>query len=114
MSDLILYGIANCDTVRRARRELTAAGVAHHFHDFRKDGLSPAILDRWISAIGWEDLLNRRGTTWRRIPPEQREPLDAHRARRLMLEEPTLIRRPVIESGGEVYVGWSEDHPALG
>lgn len=113
MTDLTLYGIANCDTVRRARRELAAAGVAHRFHDFRKDGLDPAALDRWIAAVGWETLLNRRGTTWRRISPDRREPLDAERARRLMLEEPTLIRRPVLERPNEIHVGWSEDHPAL-
>lgn len=113
MTDRTLYGIANCDTVRRARRELTAAGVAHRFHDFRKDGLSPEKLDHWISRVGWENLLNRRGTTWRRLPAEQREPLDAERARRLMLAEPTLIRRPVFEMDGEVYVGWSAEHPAL-
>jgi len=112
-ADVTLYGIANCDTVRRARRELGAAGVEHHFHDFRKNGLDPSTLDRWIAALGWEALLNRRGTTWRRLPPERREPLDAKRARELMLEEPTLIRRPVIEMDGEIHVGWAADHPAL-
>ncbi len=112
-ADVTLYGIPNCDTVRRARRELGAAGVEHRFHDFRKDGLDPAALDRWIAAVGWEALLNRRGTTWRRLPPERRERLDADRARELMLEEPTLIRRPVIEMDGEIHVGWADDHPAL-
>jgi arsenate reductase (glutaredoxin) len=112
-ADVTLYGIANCDTVRRARRELEAAGVEHRFHDFRKDGLDPAALDCWIAAVGWEALLNRRGTTWRRLPRERREPLDAGRARELMLEEPTLIRRPVIEKSGEVLVGWPQDQSDL-
>lgn len=112
-ANLTLYGIGNCDTVRRARRELGAAGVEHRFHDFRKSGLDPAALDRWISAVGWEALLNRRGTTWRRLPPERREPLDADRARELMLEEPTLIKRPVIEKNGEVFVGWPQDPSSL-
>jgi Spx/MgsR family transcriptional regulator len=103
---LTIYGIPNCDTVRRARRELEAAGLAHGFHDLRKQGLDPVRLDRWIAAVGWERLLNRRGTTWRRLPEEQREGLDASRARALMLAEPTLIRRPVIDRDGAIHVGW--------
>ena len=106
MARLTLYGIPNCDTVRRARRELDAAGLVHDFRDFRKEGLDPDRLDRWIARVGWERLLNRRGTSWRRLPEEQREGIDAARARELLLAEPTLIRRPVIERDGEVFVGW--------
>lgn len=113
MEDLVLYGIANCDTVRRARRELTAAGLEHRFHDFRKDGLEAASLDRWLARVGWEALLNRRGTTWRKLPPETRDAIDANRARSLLLEQPTLIRRPVIECAGEILVGWDADRAAL-
>lgn len=113
MPDLVLYGIANCDTVRRARRELTAAGLAHRFHDFRKDGLDAAQIDRWLGSVNWEALLNRRGSTWRKLPPESRNGIDATRARSLMLEQPALIRRPVIEDAGEILVGWDADRAAL-
>ncbi|MFO8004185.1 Spx/MgsR family RNA polymerase-binding regulatory protein [Thioalkalivibrio sp.] len=113
MAELVVYGIANCDTVRRARRELSAAGWQHHFHDLRKDGLDAALLDRWLAHVGWEALLNRRGTTWRRLPLETRDGVDASRARSLMLAEPTLIRRPVIEADGQVLVGWDGDQAAL-
>jgi arsenate reductase (glutaredoxin) len=113
MSRLTLYGIPNCDTVRRARRELDAAGLVHEFHDFRKQGLDAALLDRWIAAVGWERLLNRRGTTWRRLQEEQRAGLDAARARDLMLAEPTLIRRPVIDRDGAIHVGWDGGVQAL-
>ena len=106
MTDLVVYGIPNCDTVRRARRELTAAGLEHRFHDFRKDGLDAALLDRWLGSVGWDALLNRRGTTWRQLPAETRDGIDATRARSLMLDHPTLIRRPVIERAGEILVGW--------
>jgi arsenate reductase (glutaredoxin) len=113
MARLTLYGIPNCDTVRRARRELDAAGLVHEFHDFRKQGLDAALLDRWIAAVGWERLLNRRGTTWRRLQEEQRAGLDAARARDLMLAEPTLIRRPLIDRDGEIHVGWDDGVQAL-
>jgi len=113
MAELVLYGIANCDTVRRARRELTAAGLEHRFHDFRKDGLDETLLDRWLGSVGWEALLNRRGTTWRKLPPKTRDGIDATRARSLMLEQPTLIRRPVIERAGEILVGWDADRATL-
>ncbi|HSM28171.1 MAG TPA: arsenate reductase [Thioalkalivibrio sp.] len=113
MSRLTLYGIPNCDTVRRARRELDAAGLAHEFHDLRKQGLEPATLDRWMAAVGWERLLNRRGTTWRHLPEDLRDGLDAPRARDLMLAEPTLIRRPVIDWDGAIHVGWDGGVEAL-
>jgi arsenate reductase len=111
---LTVYGIPNCDTVRRARRELEAAGLAHGFHDLRKQGLDAATLDRWLAAVGWEGLLNRRGTTWRRLPGDQREDIDAARARDLILADPTLIRRPVIDRNGEILVGWVDVQALLG
>jgi arsenate reductase len=113
MAGLTLYGIPNCDTVRRARRELDAAGLVHAFHDVRKHGLDSARLDRWMAAVGWERLLNRKGTTWKRLPEKQRVPIDAHRARNLMLTDPTLIRRPVIERGTEILVGWDDGVQAM-
>ncbi len=111
MAERVVYGIANCDSVRAARRALTAQGREHRFHDVRKEGLDPQTLDRWIAAVGWEALLNRRGTTWRRLPAAEREGIDAAHARALMLQEPTLIRRPVIEHDGTVRVGWKPEGP---
>ena len=109
MSEIALYGIANCDTVRKARRSLDAAGVGYRFVDFRKDGLEEDRLRHWVEAVGWETLVNRRGTTWRQLPEDPREGLDAERAIPLMLEHPALIKRPVTEHQGSVRVGWNSD-----
>lgn len=105
-----LYGIKNCDTVKKARRWLEANGVAYTYHDLRADGLSSASLQSWIMSAGWETLLNRRGTTWRQLPESEREPLTAERAAQLMLAHPTLIKRPVLELDGTVQVGFKESN----
>ncbi|MBJ7501396.1 MAG: ArsC family reductase [Sphingopyxis sp.] len=106
---MILYGIPNCDTVKKARRWLDEHGVAYRFHDFRKDGLEPARLQGWIDALGWEKLLNKAGTTFRKLPDAQKEGLDATTAKALMLDQPAMIRRPVVEAAGAVSVGFSAD-----
>lgn len=100
-----LYGIPNCDSVRKARKWLESAKLAHHFHDFRKDGLDRKDLQRWVKAVGWEVLLNRRGTSWRQLPEADRADLTETRAIDLMLANPTLIKRPVIEHGKKILVG---------
>ncbi|WP_018140966.1 ArsC family reductase [Thioalkalivibrio sp. ALJ7] len=110
MSELALYGIPNCDTVRKARRALDAAGVSYRFVDVRKDGIEEAQLRGWVDRLGWETLVNRRGTTWRQLPEDQRAGLDAERAIALMGEHPALIKRPVIEFEGAVYVGWNTEN----
>jgi arsenate reductase len=107
---VILYGIKNCDTVRKARRWLAEHRIDYRFHDLRSDGLDDVRLDAWIEDLGWEHLLNRRGTTWRQLPEESREPLDAARARKLMLAHPTLIKRPLLELGAARYLGFSDAH----
>ena len=107
--DPILYGIPNCDTVKKARRWLDDAGVAYRFHDFRKDGLDPEKLQGWIDALGWEKLLNKSGTTFRKLPDADKAGLDAAKAKALMLEQPAMIRRPVVEAPGGVSVGFSAD-----
>ena len=112
MSEIALYGIANCDTVRKARRSLDAAGVSYRFVDVRKDELEADRLRAWVDAVGWETLVNRRGTTWRQLPDDQREGLDADQAVELMVEHPTLIKRPVIEQDGEITVGWTAETAA--
>jgi Spx/MgsR family transcriptional regulator len=104
---LTLYGIPNCDTVKKARTWLGAAGVAYTFHDFRKDGLEPATLQRWIDAVGWEKLLNKAGTTFRKLPDADKAGLDAAKAKALMLDQPAMIKRPVVEAADGVSVGFS-------
>src|SRR3546814_8601103 len=95
---LTLYGIPNCDTVKKARRWLDGAGVSHRFHDFRKDGLDPAKLQGWIDAVGWERLLNKSGTTFRKLADTDKADLDAAKAKALMQigraqsELPSLMR----------------------
>lgn len=106
---MILYGIPNCDTVKKARRWLDEQGVAHWFHDFRKDGLDSDRLQRWIDSLGWEKLLNKAGTTFRKLPDEAKVGLDAASAKALMLEQPAMIRRPVVEAADGISVGFSAD-----
>ena len=104
---MILYGISNCDTVKKARRWLDERGVAYRFHDVRKDGLDAERLQGWIDALGWDKLLNKAGTTFRKLPDAQKEGLDAAAAKALMLDQPAMIRRPVVEAGGTISVGFS-------
>lgn len=104
-----LYGIKNCDTVKKARKWLDENGIAYEFHDFKKDGLDEALLARWEQTIGWEALVNRRGTTWRKLPEELRDTIGAQTAHEVMLSNPSIIKRPVVESGDQVSVGFSAD-----
>jgi Spx/MgsR family transcriptional regulator len=103
-----LYGIPNCDTVKRARTWLGEAGRAHEFHDFKKSGVPAERLDGWLGAVGWEVLVNRKGTTWRKLGDAQRAAvIDAASARALMLAEPSVIKRPVVEwDDGRITVGF--------
>jgi Spx/MgsR family transcriptional regulator len=104
----ILYGIKNCDTVKKARKWLEAHGVDYRFHDFRADGLDEARLRGWVIELGWETLVNRRGTTWRQLPAEVRESIDEASAIALMLGNPALIKRPVLDLGERRVVGFSD------
>jgi len=104
----VLYGIRNCDTVKKARRWLDAAGVDYRFHDLRADGLQREMLERWNRALGWELLLNRRGTTWRKLPEAVQAGIDEARALDLMMEQPALIKRPVVEHREGFMVGFRE------
>jgi Spx/MgsR family transcriptional regulator len=106
-----LYGIPNCDTVKRARAWLTGRGVEHIFHDFKRQGVPPDRLDAWLQAVGWETVLNRKGTTWRQLPADQREgTVDAATARALMLAAPSVIKRPVVEwADGRITVGFDPE-----
>ncbi len=109
---IVLYGLKNCDTCRKTLKALKAQGRAARLHDLRADGLSPELLDGWIAAVGWEALLNRRGTTWRQLDAARRESLDAATARQLMLDHPALIKRPVSRIGDQVFVGAGADFQA--
>jgi arsenate reductase len=107
MPELILYGIPNCDTVKKARRWLDEHGVPYRFHDFRKDGLDISTLKTWLNHEEWEALVNRRSTTWRELPLAVTQNLDEARALDLMQQHPTLIKRPVLQSPTHVVVGFS-------
>lgn len=101
-----LYGIPNCDSVKKARAWLAEQGIGCSFHDFKKSGVPPAHLDDWLAAAGWERLLNRQGTTWRRLGESRRAAvMDAGSARELMLAQPSVIKRPVIEWPQGITVG---------
>lgn len=105
-----LYGIKNCDTMKKARAWLEQHGVDYAFHDYKVSGIDRAHLAAWIEAVGWETLLNRAGTTFRKLPEADRGNLSASKAIRLMLEQPSMIKRPVLESGqGKPLVGFNPE-----
>lgn len=107
---ITLYGLRNCDTCRKARAWLEEQGLAYRFHDFRADGLDAELLQSLETALGWEALLNRRGTTWRALPEPERADLDRAKALRLMLEHPALIKRPVLTRGDKALIGFTPAH----
>ena len=101
-----IYGIKSCDTMKKTFAWFDGAGVAYDFHDYKKSGIDPATLTRWCAQLGWEALVNKRGTTWRKLTPEQQAIPDTAAAIALMQAQPSLIRRPVVEfAGGELVVG---------
>lgn len=106
---ITLYGIPNCDTVKKARTWLDARGTAYQFHDYKKAGADPARLAAWAKAVGWERLLNRAGITFRKLPEADREGLDEARAIALMAANPSCIKRPVVEHAGGLLVGFKPD-----
>lgn len=101
-----VYGIPHCDSVKKARAWMDAHGVPYTLHDFKKHGVPPDALDQWLASVGWETLLNRKGTTWRQLSPDvQARVVDAASARALMLQQASVIKRPVVVSGTAVLVG---------
>jgi arsenate reductase len=103
-----IFGIKNCDTVRKARRWLDGHAVEYSFHDVRSDGLSRTQLESWVEILGWENLLNRRGITWRKLPESVRDNINKRAAVKLMLEQPAMIKRPVLDLGNSLHLGFSE------
>jgi Spx/MgsR family transcriptional regulator len=111
MSTAQLYGIPNCDTVKKARAWLTEHGVAHAFHDFKRAGVPEQALDAWLQAAGWQKLVNRSGTTWRKLDESVRAAVvDAASARALLLAQPSVIKRPVVHwPDGAITVGFDAE-----
>jgi Spx/MgsR family transcriptional regulator len=104
-----IYGIRNCDTMKKARAWLEAHGVDYRFHDYRAAGIDKDRLESWCRVVGWEALLNRAGTTFRKLPEADRQALDARKAVELMLAQPSLIKRPVLDLGGRLLVGFKPE-----
>ena len=109
---IAIYGIKNCDTMKKARAWLEANGVAAVFHDYKVEGVDPARLARWIESAGWETVLNRAGTTFRKLPDAAKADLDAGKAAALMLEQPSMIKRPVLEYPGGLLIGFAPERYA--
>ena len=109
--DLIVYGIPNCDTVKKARSWLADQGLSATFHDFKKQGVPPDQMDLWLNAMGWETLLNRKGTTWRKLDAAQQSSVkDTASAKAIMLAHASTIKRPVIAwPSGQITVGFTPD-----
>ncbi len=107
-----IYGIKNCDTMKKARAWLDKHGVAYDFHDYKAEGIDKERLARWSKAVGWEMLLNRAGTTFRKLPEADKENLTERKAMALMLAQPSMIKRPVLEIGGKLLVGFKPENYA--
>jgi arsenate reductase len=107
-----IYGIKNCDTMKKARTCLEKKGVAYDFHDYKTAGIERGKLEGWVKKAGWETLLNRAGTTFRKLPEKDKEGLTEKKAIALMLANPSMIKRPVLEAGGNLLVGFKPDEYA--
>jgi Spx/MgsR family transcriptional regulator len=104
-----IYGLATCDTTRKARKWLDEHAVAYRFHDVRENGLTKTMIEGWVKAWGWEKALNKASTTWRELPENDKHSLDARKAAMLLLAHPTLVKRPVLDHGGELTLGFKPD-----
>ncbi len=103
---ITIYGIKNCDTMKKARAWLDSHGVAYDFHDYKVAGIAKELLTRWSDELGWEMLLNRAGTTFRKLPDDEKEGLNERKALALMVAQPSMIKRPVLDLGGKLLVGF--------
>lgn len=110
MKPVTIYGIPNCDTMKKARAWLDDHGIAYDFHDYKKAGIDRTTLEAWSKKVGWETLLNRAGTTFRKLPDAEKQGLDERKAIALMIAQPSLIKRPVLElSRGKLLVGFKPE-----
>jgi arsenate reductase len=103
---IVLYGIKNCDTMKKARAWLDAKGVAYAFHDYKSAGIDKGALENWVAQLGWEALLNRAGTTFRKLPDADKAGLTEKKAIALMLAQPSMIKRPVLQMAGKLMAGF--------
>ena len=103
---LTLFGISNCDSVKKAQRWLAQHAIEYRFHDFRRDGLDAAVIKTWLKQTDWSDLLNQRSRTWRELDSDQKENLTQNKAVHLMVEHPTLIKRPVLSEKNMLLIGF--------
>ena len=106
---ITLYGIPNCNTVKKARDWLTANNIEFQFHNFKKDGLEQATLEQWVNSLGWEILLNKRGTTWRKLSDDMKADIDQAKAISIMLDNSSIIKRPVLDIDGSFHVGFKDE-----
>lgn len=106
---LTVYGIKNCDTMKKAFAWLEATGMAYEFHDYKKSGISSATLTHWEKTLGWETLLNRRGTTWRKLPEKTQADISRENALQLMQEQTSLIKRPILDTGTTLLCGFDAE-----
>jgi arsenate reductase len=104
-----VFGIKNCDTMKKARTWLEERGLAYDFHDYKALGIDRGTLEPWVDQVGWEVLLNRSGTTFRKLPDDARADIDAARATALMLAQPSMIKRPVVERDGALTIGFKPE-----
>ncbi len=104
-----IYGIRNCDTMKKARAWLDGRGVAYGFHDYKASGIERGLLEGWAREAGWETLLNRAGTTFRKLPEKDKDALTERKAIALMLAQPSMIKRPVLDAGGKLFVGFKPE-----
>jgi arsenate reductase len=106
---IVVYGIKNCDTVKKARSWLDAHNHAYAFHDYKTEGIDKALLEKWVKALGWEILLNRAGTTFKKLPDADRDGITEKQAIALMLAQPSMIKRPVLAKGAKLTVGFKPE-----
>lgn len=109
---ITMYGIPNCDTIKKAKKWLEAEGVEYHFHDYRKQGIDKAMVETFCQQLGWENVVNKRGTTFRQLSQEQKDNLDQHSAIELLVEQPAMIKRPILVANGTYHLGFKADQYA--
>lgn len=105
----VMYGIKNCDTIKKARKWLDENKVAYEFFDYKKEGVSAELADIFIKDLGWESLINKRGTTWRNLPEETKDSIDETIAKQLMMENPSIIKRPLLDTGVSKVLGFKAE-----
>lgn len=103
----VLYGIKNCDTVKKARKWLESEGIDYRFHDFREDGVNKKQVESWVKELGWETVVNKRSTSWKALDEQVRNTMDATSAVAAIMAQPTLVKRPLLDTGSARHIGFS-------